>query len=330
MALSSEQIKQQSLNAYGQWSEQWRTHAMIHFKEKHKSLNDFRNVGVGKACLVIANGYSLEEHIESIKEHREWVDIFVCDKALGHLIDNGITPDYLMVCDANVSYEKYMKPWEDKLKDVILFCNACGNPKWTEGNKFKDVYFYVNQDIIKSEREFSFLSNCPNQIPAATNVSNAMIVFLTQCSNESRNNFFGYDKYLLSGFDYSWRPGGHYYAFDKDGGGKENYMKHNHVLSHDGHQIYTSNNLMFSAKWLEQYVRAFQLPVVQCGKKVLFQSNSQGDIDEQMQYVYRREDSKIVRRAFKEIEKLDFKKQQIVDKLTSISRDHYKNMIQTI
>jgi hypothetical protein len=66
---SSEQIKAQSLSAYGQWKELWREHASIHSKFKMKSFNDFFNIGIGRSCLLVANGYSLQEQIETIKEN---------------------------------------------------------------------------------------------------------------------------------------------------------------------------------------------------------------------------------------------------------------------
>lgn len=330
MALSSEQIKQQSLNAYNQWCEQWREQAKAHYLAEHPNLGDYQNHGVGRACLVVANGYTLEENIETIKKYQHMVDIMVCDKAMGHLLDHGITPDFVLLCDANVSYEKYMEPWKDQLKETVLFSNVCANPKWTEGGHFKKQYFFVNEDVLRSEREFSELSNCYNFIPAATNVSNAMCVFLTQSNNNGRNNFFGYDKYLMIGFDYSWRSDGGYYAFSGEGGGKKNYMKHVQCLSWDGHLLYTSNNLLFSSKWLQQYIATFSLPFVQCGSRVLFGGTLRGDLAEHMQYEYKPEDAAIAQKTLAEVKVLESKKRELIDKIATIGRDHYEKMRATL
>ena len=128
--LNKDQIMQQSLQAYNQWKDIWRKHAKENSVHEMKSLDDFKNTGVGKAVLCVANGYSFELEIETIKKHRENVDILACDKTLGHLIDHGIKPDFVIVCDANVNYEKYMEKWKDQLQDTVLFSNVAANPKW--------------------------------------------------------------------------------------------------------------------------------------------------------------------------------------------------------
>src|SRR4051812_18336632 len=103
-------IKEQSNAAMKQWADQWREHCKIHSSFPQKGFDEYENIGVGKAVLCIANGYSLEENISTIQENQRNVDILACDKTLGHLIDHGIVPTYVLVCDANVDYEKYMAP----------------------------------------------------------------------------------------------------------------------------------------------------------------------------------------------------------------------------
>lgn len=319
--LSDKEIEQQSLNAYGQWAPQWREHATYHSKFEMKSLKDFENIGIGRAVLCVANGYSFEENIDVIRENQDKVDILCCDKTLGNLIDNGITPTYCMVCDANVDYEKYMKPWEGKLQDTVMFNNVCGNTTWSDNGNWKDRYFYANKDIIKSEKEFMGLSGCENVIPAATNVSNAMVVFLTQSDNSGKKNYFGYDKILLIGYDYSWQSD-KYYAFNKDGDGKTHYMRHVYGKNIAGEPCYTSSNLHFSMRWLSMYVNTFKLPVVQCTKNTLFGTNYMGDLGANMNYNFKEEDSKKVR-GF--IEKRHVLAEQLVKtdrNLNRISDDH--------
>jgi len=315
--------KRQSLNAYKQWGPQWRRHAKIHKTRDMKSFKDFQNSKVGKAALLIANGASFEENIEAIKENQDGLDIMVCDKTLGHCIDNGIIPTYVMVCDANVDFDKYLKPWKDKLKDVILFSNVCGNPLWTTDGIWKDVYFFVNEDVIKSEVEFSELSGCKNLVPAATNVSNQMLVVLTQSNNDGRANFFGYDKYLLIGYDYSWTQGGSYYSFDKRGGGKQNYMRHLYITNCQNDLCYTSNNLLFSSSWIAKYVKTYKLPVVQCSKSTILDVGKWGDIAEQMNYSYKTTDKFRIADMINERLKLHKKVKYIESELKEIGKDHY-------
>jgi hypothetical protein len=331
MKVDANTVVAQSKNAYNQWRDVWRKHAKEHAKfAPFKSLSDFLNVGVGRACLVIANGFSFEENIETIKKYAGNVDILCCDKTLGHLLDHGIKPTYCLVADAVVNYDKYMHKWRDQLDETILFINVCGNPKWSTNGSWKDRYFFANHDVIKSEVEFMGLSGCPNAIPAGTNVSNAMVVFLTQCDNKGRKNFFGYDKILLVGFDYCWRFGKKYYAFDEGGSGKSNYMRHVYCCTRGGEYAYTSSNLLFSAKWLEKYVNNFRLPVVQCDQGTILTLKYTGVLAEQMQYGFRAEDRDLVRLELAKRDKLLKEAQDIETRVSRIGVNHHYNFIASV
>lgn len=331
--LTSEQIVEQSKNAIRQWGPQWIAHAKEH-QEKlpqftAQSLNVFKNSGIGKACLLIGNGYSFEQEIETIKKYQSNVDIMVCDKSLGHALDNGIIPTYVIVCDANVSYERYMEKWKDKLSQTILLQNVCANPKWAVNGNWKNKYFFIVKDAVQSEKTYFELTSCRNLFPAGTNVSNSMVIALTQSDNSGRNVFFGYDKILLIGFDYSWLPNGNYYSFDHLGGGKFHYMRHVYGKNLAGQLCYTSNNLVFSAKWLDKYVNTFNLPVIQCSKSGIFNTKVIGVLSEQMQYNYKKEDAVLVREYSSVKESLIRHLKEIDSKLISIGRDHYFNYLIT-
>jgi len=293
------------------------------------SFNEFGNVGVGKALVIVANGYSLEEEIEVLKKYKDNVDIMVCDKAMGHLFNHGITPNYVVVCDANVSYDKYMKPWEDKVSDSVLFINAAGNTKWSRGT-WKNRVLFCNEDSINSQIEFSQLSGCTNFLPAATNVSNQMLVLATQCTNKGRNNWFGYDKIVLLGYDYCWRPDGKYYAFCETGEGKKNYMRHSYVLDRDFRPAFSSSNLIFSAKWLDDYLRNFQLPVVVGSKSTILQNAPVKNLEEQLQYSYRKEDQPVVIRLIEIRSRIMNELGMIDGQLNGIGQDHFLSFQQSI
>lgn len=328
--LSKEQIVSQSEGAYNQWCELWRANAKATQKVKNRTeFKHLEHTGVGKALILVGNGYSLEENIEQLKSERENVDIMVCDKALGHLLDNGIVPDYCFVADARVSYEKYLEPYKDKLQDIVLLSTVTANPQWFLA-KWKTVCFFVNEDVINSHLEFSKISGVNHFIPAATNVSNAMVVVATQSNNKARRNLLGYDKYVLIGYDYSWRADGHYYAFDKDGGGKANYMRHAFVVLRDGTIAYSSNNLIFSAKWLEDYIKNFRLPVVLGTDKTILNTVPTKDFSQQLKYSYRKEDSITVRAYLELRDTLAQNLKNIENKLNNIGNDHWLNFQNSI
>lgn len=328
--MDTEQIKKQSICAYNQWAKQWREHAKIHSKYAMKPFRDFMNIGIGKAVLLVANGASFEKEIEVIKEKQNHVDILACDKTLGHLIDHGVTPTYVVVCDANVNYEKYMEKWKDKLQNTVLFINVCGNPKWTQNGNWKDIYFFANTDVLGSEKEFMEISGCQNQIPAGTNVSNCMVVLLTQSDNSGRKNYFGYDKLLLIGYDYSWLPDGNYYSFNQSGDGKHNYMRHLYLPAINGKITYTSTNLAFSAQWLAEYVKAFKLPVVQCTKDSIFATKKMGVLSEQMEYSFKREDKEKVRNITDAMRKLRTALTDLEGQMNVIGKEHYLSYLGSV
>lgn len=315
--------RQQSLNAYNQWCVQWREHAKFHSQYPMKPLNDFDLCGVGKALLCIGNGASFEDSLETIKKYQGNVDILVCDKTLGHCLDNGIIPTYCMVCDANVNFERYLEPHIDKCKNTILFSNVCGNMKWTDPKIWKDMYFFVNSDVLNSELEFSKLSGCKNFIPAATNVSGEMIVLITQCDNSGRRNAFGYDKILLTGFDYSWEYQGRYYSFNEDGDGKTNYMRHLYGVNQDSQLCFTSNNLYFSMEWLKKYINTFKLPVVNCSKKSILDIGMPGKLEEHMKYTFHREDVHKVKELSDKRKKLHKEMKAIEESMRHIAKNHH-------
>lgn len=322
--LSELEIKNQSQSCYNQWCEQWREHAKFHgTRFPMYDFSDLMNTGIGKAALCIANGYSFEENINTIRKYQNNVDIIACDKTVKHCIENGIKPKYVVVCDANVSYQKYLEPVKDQLDETILIINVCAATEWATYGNWKKVYFFVNQDVLKSEKEFCALSGCPNIVVAATNVSSQMIVVLTQADNNQNRNLFGYDRYLLIGFDYSWSDS--YYAFDKDGGGKTNYMRNIYLKNIDGKLVYTSTNLFFSARWFDGYLKAFKHPVFQCSKRSIITGNSgYRDLEKEMQYKYRPEDSHFVQKLVKIRQDLTIQISELDQKLADIAFDHLK------
>lgn len=329
--MNENQILTQSKAAYAQWKDQWRRHAELHshHPDIKRSLLELETSGVGRAIVCVANGYSLEENIETLRLNQHKVDIICCDKVLGHLLDNGIFPKYCLMCDANVNFDKYLAKWKDKLKKIILLANVCGNPEWTRP-EWKKVYFFVNEDIIDSQIEFGKISGCTNAIPAGTNVSNALVIMLTQSNQTGRRNFFGYDKMILLGFDYSWKAGGKYYAFDEDGGGKDQYMCHHYLVSPTGNFIYTSGNLNFSAQWLDKYVRSFVLPIVQCAKDSILQFGKTSDLATQMDYRYKEEDGKTIKAQVAELRWLVKRKKEIEEALQSTAKDHWWAHLSTV
>ncbi len=293
------------------------------------SLMDFENIGIGKPVLCVGNGFSFEENIAAIQKNQSKVDIMCCDKTLGALLEHGIVPTYCVVADANVPYS-YLEPYKDRLTGTILIMNVCANPEWAQNGNWKKKYFIVNKDVLESEKEFLAITKCPNIILAATNVSNCMIVLLTQSTDHLPRNFFGYDKILLIGYDYSWKFRGKYYAFDETGGGRAQYMRHMYIHTPAGTPAYTSGNLWFSMQWLQKYIATFRLPIIQCAPDSLLQFGPTRDLSAQMDYTYKPENSYKIRKAVSRLRTLMAERAELENLISGIGNEHQKAFLQSI
>lgn len=227
----------------------------------------FYHSGLGKFLVCVAMGESLEQALPVLKQYRDRVDIVCCDKSFSVLMDNGIKPNFVILCDCNIPF-KYIEKYIDQTEGVTLFATPYANPKWLYHWK-GEKYYFINQDAIKSEKHFlNILGSDARIVPAGSNVSNAMITFFAGCNNESNENWSGYEKFLLIGYDYSWRPDGNYYAFINPKP-KRFYMNRRTMLDMNGDMVHTSENLFFSAKWLYTYITTFKIPAVNCSMRGL-------------------------------------------------------------
>lgn len=273
--------KRQSLAVYGQFGESlWKPNAKENAKLERLDANSIQNTGLGKCLVMVAMGASLEGQIETIKKYRDRIDILACDKAFVPLVERGITPDYVMICDAGIP-ARHFETHVLKTKNIKLLATPYANTIWTK-SWLGPRYFFVNKDAIESEKVFlDIMGPSTRVIPASSNVSNAMVVFMTGCDEVRRANWAGYERYFLVGYDYSWRMDGNYYAWS-DPKPKRHYM--HHITAHDskGNIIFTSGNLTFSARWLSDYLRMHKLPVINCSGRGILDTILQGDLETEL------------------------------------------------
>jgi hypothetical protein len=244
--LSEKEVLEQSKNAFRQWGDTWDSHARINgeiYRRNGRTIKDLLHCGAGRKLLCIANAPSFEDNIRLIKEHEtDAVDIACVDKCMGSLLQFGIKPQFVFVSDAGISYDKYCKHYIDETEDIILIASVTANPEWTQNWKGK-IYFYVNKDNIKTEERYKELSGVQEMTPASSNVGNAVVVFSTQN--------FNYDEYLLVGYDYCWGDEDNYYAFEDSK--KRFWMGHLWTIDIIGRLVATSQNLLFSARWMTDF-----------------------------------------------------------------------------
>lgn len=273
--LSPAEILRQSEGVIQTFGEtKWKPYAKINAKLPQRNLEELRNSGIGKFMVCAVMGQSLEEQVELIKKYRDRIIVTTNDKCFGPLLEHGVKADYVMLCDCNVEV-KHLLPYVEETKGVTLLSSPYGNVDWTTIWK-GDRYFYINRDAVFSELIFKkIFGEDVRTIPASSNVSNAMVVFWTGSDEFQNINWGGFERYLLVGYDYSWRPthdGGHYYAWN-DIQPKRFYMQHRTMLDGWKNVVFTSENLVFSAKWLESYITVHRLPVVNCSGRGLLRVN---------------------------------------------------------
>jgi len=245
--LSEQEILNQSRTAYAQWRDKWHEHAKVNgevYRKSGRKVTQLAYSGYGRQLIVVAMGASLEQHIDLIRERQTdpLIDVAVVDKGFKTLIEHDIIPKYVFLADAGVDFAQWVGPVIDKTKDSILIANITANPEWVQ-KWLGPVYFYINRDNIKTQDIFMPLSGCKELIPASSNVGNSVLVFAVQ--------FLGYDEHLLVGYDFAWNCNGNYYAFNDND--KRFWMKHLQGIGIDGELMYTSGNLQFSRKWLEDF-----------------------------------------------------------------------------
>lgn len=283
--LSHADVIRQSNQVFAQFGERvWIPNARKNAALPRRNANELRNMGLGRFAVLAALGESLEGHIETIRKYRDRIDLIVCDKAFCALAERGIIADAVLVADANIPF-RWLEPHVAKTEGVKLLATAYANPEWTTAWR-GPRYFYVNVDAIGSQKVFlDIMGQDSRRVPAGSNVSNALLCFLSGAMDDIEENFANYERYFLTGFDYCWRPRGedvtvvqgNYYAFS-DPHPKRNYMHHRTMRDINGDIVYTSDNLLFSAKWAWMYLKRYEkiMPTLNCSGRGILDLRNEG------------------------------------------------------
>lgn len=287
-------VKKQSEAVFGQFGDsKWLPYARENAQLERRPLEELDGIGVGRTIVLAAMGESTEENLEVIKANRDKFHLAVNDKVFGFMVDRGITPDFVFLSDANIPF-KWLEKHVDKTEGVRLIATPYANPEWTRAWK-GPRYFYVNADIIQSEEYFKKEFPGVRVVPASSNVSNSMVCFFIARTDGPPDNWGGYERYLLVGYDYSWRPSdesdipatikrGKYYAFE-DPKPKRFYMNHRTMFDMNGDYVHTSDNLYFSARWLWSFVSGFGVPLVNCSGRGLLHIPLRASLEEQVKKI---------------------------------------------
>lgn len=278
--VSQKDVWKQSKTVFAQFGESlWIPNAKANMALPHKDAGELMSCGIGKVLVCVGMGASLEDAVEEIKKNRDKCDVVVCDKGFGPLLDHGVKADFVLLCDASIPF-KFIEPWIDQTEGVKLIATPYANPEWTKAWK-GERYHFIMRDAIESEAHFVKIMGRIRDIPAGSNVSNAILTFFLGCDEWNNKNWGGYERYLLVGYDYSWRPDGNYYAW-MNPIAKRHYMNHRTLIDPWGQICFSSENLYFSVKWLASYLAEFKnMPVVNCCGRGLLGTTARSTLKEQ-------------------------------------------------
>ncbi|GAH41280.1 unnamed protein product, partial [marine sediment metagenome] len=172
-------------------------------------------------------------------------------------LEFGITPNYVVVSDAQISFKEYGEIDPKLCKSIKLFISVTGSSEWSTYwvKNGGEAHYYLNKDNIRTHKTFSEYISFDKAylIPASSNVGNTAYVFSVLV--------LGYSEVLLSAYDYSYKIMGNYYGNQK----KEpldfnlKIKKHNlnnHFTGFDINNdlVQISHNMQFSAKWLIDFI----------------------------------------------------------------------------
>lgn len=140
------QSKKSDISTIGKLSKLWVENCL----ENTKHLSDSRPLNVlkdkfkGLTALVIGAGPSLRTNIELIKQNRNKYVIFAVNKIIEYLIQNGITPDFLVTSDAQW-VEKTIKPIGQATPEINLIPTTKTDSS-IYNFKFKRIFNYYQKN----------------------------------------------------------------------------------------------------------------------------------------------------------------------------------------
>ena len=118
-------------------------------------LSAIENKYVGQTALVAGAGPSLKDNIEAIKANREKLTIFAVNKAVKYLVQNGVTPDFVVFLDARNAMST-LGEWASYIKNVNCITDIRSDKEIVKVGFNKIFYaFSENDSIVKKIAEYN-------------------------------------------------------------------------------------------------------------------------------------------------------------------------------
>jgi len=262
--VTREETVNQSRRTLDKWGELWESNCKVNRANFRKHEFDYKKKS--EKCYLFSFGPSFESNLKNlIKTKEHYANHVGCvDKALGGLLKYSTIPHTVVTADARIRIDECLNGVDEgfagvALKTTHFFICATSDPSWILFcNKYGIKYtIFLNKDTIKSHHEFKKYFNVNRLdieqdailLPASVNVGNCLYMIHALIYNFSH--------IFLLGYDYSFQYKSRYYGMEsfapvhRDFGRDKRILEaHTVVPDLTGALVYTSQNLLFSAKWL--------------------------------------------------------------------------------
>jgi hypothetical protein len=158
-------------------------------------LSDLENKFIGQTAIIAAAGPSLNDNISKIKANRDKFVVFSVNKAVRHLLENGIVPDFVVCLDASYM-GKTLSGLTEQLTDVACIMDIRTDHYVLE-DKFKQVFVNFSETDFLSKRIAKF----NKFIKFYEAGGSASTLALTAASK------MGFSKIILVGVDLAFKEG---------------------------------------------------------------------------------------------------------------------------
>ncbi|TPE54912.1 motility associated factor glycosyltransferase family protein [Maribrevibacterium harenarium] len=227
-------------------------------KEKNHISKEIFDKIVDMPVFIVANGPSLDNCIETIKEYRDQVILMSCGSTITTLYRYGIKPDIqLDVERTKHSADKFDYLPASYLEDILALSVNVMHPKYFKyfkrkgyGMKPGETMSSIFSDKIDPARKFAFLQACN---PLVGNIA------------LSYSYYFGFRNVYLMGMDNGFVKGGlhhsknsiYYTAGNEDVKALQNYVEHDGVTvpGNFGRDVFSSHLMDYSRYMINVIMR---------------------------------------------------------------------------
>ncbi|MEK5146252.1 6-hydroxymethylpterin diphosphokinase MptE-like protein [Psychrobacillus sp. FSL K6-4615] len=212
--------KQISDNTEMWFAKDWIIEPLLNIQNTKKAIkiHTLKDKFKGERAILVAAGPSLQQHIEFLKDNKDFFHIFVVGPALRVLLDNGIEPDYVLSIDAGqLNYDTHFK---GIVFEGTLIYETVSNSSIQTNHQGRLVVSKTANDYISPQ----FVDNLSEVLKRSPSVA----VFTMRAII-----YFGFSEVYLVGQDLALIDG-EYYAKG---------VKHHAAVQNEKEELVVTNNL---------------------------------------------------------------------------------------